>query len=381
MGRTSDVGRRFEVGRLGGDSVGVVGGCGLMRASWARPLLVLSTVGYLILLVALEPADRPTVALLAFVPLVIAGGFFGLGVGVGFTIGLAGVTMLVIELGGPGMDVVLATYRGIPLLMFVMTGIVVGRLRDLHLGIEKELERRRLVELALRDTQRQLEELVEAKDELIASVGHELRTPLTAVLGFAEMLRIGNEAEMSQGDRIEMVDFIAREAFDLSGIIDDLLVAARIEIGKLEVTKVPTVLGAQLAQVLESWDPEKIARISVAGEDSRAIADPARVRQILRNIITNALRYGGNDIEVEIGADTSAVFVEVRDDGPGLPAEEWERVFDPYYRYHSEPGQPGSVGLGLTVARSLADLMGGSLTYRHDNGESIFTLRLPRAAR
>ncbi|HUG75004.1 MAG TPA: ATP-binding protein [Acidimicrobiia bacterium] len=80
-----------------------------------------------------------------------------------------------------------------------------------------------------------------------------------------------------------------------------------------------------------------------------------------------------------VPVDTDAVFLEVRDDGPGLPEEEWERIFDPYYRYHAEPSQPGSAGLGLTVARGLAQLMEGNLTYRHRNGKSIFTLRLPRA--
>lgn len=352
-----------------------------MRSSWTRSLLALSTVGYLTALLAVPPLDKPAVALLAFVPLVIGGGLFGLRVVVAFTIGLAGVTVLVIELLGPGMDVVLGTYRGIPFLIFAMTGIVVGHLRDLRTEIESELDHRRQVESELRDTQRRLEELLAAKDELIASVGHELRTPLTAVLGFAEMLRIGNETEMAQTDRVEMVNFIAREAFDLSGIVDDLLVAARIEIGKLEVTRVPTALRAQLAQVIEGWDPETVVRIGIRGDNPRALADPARVRQILRNLITNALRYGGDDVDVELGADTQSVVLEVRDDGPGLPEEEWERIFDPYYRYDSEPSQPGSVGLGLTVARRLAELMEGNLTYRHDNGTSIFTLRLPKATR
>jgi signal transduction histidine kinase len=351
-----------------------------MRLSWPRLLLILATAGYVIVLIAAAPSDTPTVALLALVPLVIAGGLFGLRVALAFMAGLTAFTVLVIELIGPGIGGVVETYRGIPFLMFVMIGIVVGRLRDLRIEIEKELGHRRRVELELGDTRRQLGDQLDAKDELIASVGHELRTPLTAVLGFAEMLRIGNESEMTPADRDEMVEFIAREAFDLSAIVDDLLVAARIEIGKLEVTEVPTALRAQLAQVIESWDSETIARIEVNGDNPRAIADPARVRQILRNLISNALRYGGDHIEVEVGTDRDAVFLEVRDDGPGLPAKEWERIFESYYRYHSEASQPGSVGLGLTVARGLSELMEGSLTYHHYKGQSIFTLRLPRAA-
>ncbi|MGH8950412.1 MAG: ATP-binding protein [Acidimicrobiia bacterium] len=350
-----------------------------MRLSWARLLLFLATAGYLLVLFSVAPPDNPAVALLALVPLVIAGGLFGLRVAMVFAGGLIVVTVLAIEVIGPGFGVVFETYQGIPLLMFVLIGLVVGRLRDLRTEIEEELGHRRRVELELLDAQRQLREQLEAKDELIASVGHELRTPLTAVLGFAEMLRIGNETEMTSEDRDEMVEFIAREAFDLSGIIDDLLVAARIEIGKLEVTDVPTALRAQLAQVVEGWDSGTIARIEIKGDGPRASADPARVRQILRNLISNALRYGGEDIEVELGTDRDAVFLEVRDDGAGLPAEEWERIFEPYYRYHSESSQPGSVGLGLTVARGLAELMEGSLTYRRYDGQSIFTLRLPQA--
>lgn len=368
------------VERLGGHIVGVACGCGLMRLSWARSLLILATAGYLSVLIAAAPLDNPTVAVLALVPLVIAGGLFGLRVALAFVVGLTAATVLVIELIGPGIDAVVETYRGIPFLMFVMIGLVFGRSRDLRTEIEKELGHRRRVELELRDAQRQLGDQLEAKDELIASVGHELRTPLTAVLGFAEMLRIGNETEMTPEDRDEMVELLARQAFDLSGIIDDLLVAARIEIGKLEVTEVSTALRAQLAQVIESWDSETIARIEIKGDNSRASADPARVRQILRNLITNALRYGGDDIEVEVGTDRDAVFLEVRDDGSGLPAEEWERIFEPYYRYQPESSQPGSVGLGLSVARGLAELMEGSLTYRHSDGQSIFTLRLPQAA-
>ncbi|MEX2622379.1 MAG: HAMP domain-containing sensor histidine kinase [Acidimicrobiia bacterium] len=341
----------------------------------------MTSAGYLTVLIVFPPVDDPTVVVLALVPLVVAGSVFGLRYALVVAAGLIVATGLVVELVGRGIDNIVGTYRGIPLLMFVMTGIVVGRLRDVRTTLEYELEHRKKVEVELRDTQRRLEQMLNAKDELIASVGHELRTPLTAVLGFAEMLRIGNQTGMAAADRTEMVDFIAREAFDLSGIIDDLLVAARIEIGKLEIAKVPTALRAQVAQVLEGWDPLAVSGVTVTGNNAKASADPARVRQILRNLIANALRYGGDSIEVRIGFDDSEVLVEVRDDGPGLPQDQWETIFEPYYRYHSEITQPGAVGLGLTVSRGLAELMDGRLTYRHDNGTSVFTLRLPQSDR
>ena len=307
-----------------------------MRPTRAGALLLLATAGYLIVLIALAPSGNPTVAVLVAVPVVIAGRFFGLRVAVPVIVGLAVVTGVILNLLGPGVDLMFRTYRGIPLLMLVMVGVVVGRLRDMGTELEQELEHRRQVEMELRDTQSRLEGLLESKDELIASVGHELRTPLTAVLGFAEMLRIGNAAEMAPGDREEMVGFIAREAFELSGIIDDLLVAARIEIGTLDTIKVPTALRAQVAQAVESWDPQQITCIEISGDNAKANADPARVRQILRNLITNALRHGGDRISVEIRTEGPDALVEIRDNGPGLPKEEWEKIFTPYYRIQRE---------------------------------------------
>jgi signal transduction histidine kinase len=342
-----------------------------------KTVLFLATASYLAVLVLLAPSGNPTVAMLAVVPLVLAGIFFGLRISIAFSVGLLIVTYAVFELLGAGAGAVFATYRGIPALMLAMVGIVVGRMSDLQVALETELESRRRVENELRGTRSELEDMIDAKDELIASVGHELRTPLTAVLGFAEMLKIGNETDMAKADRTEMVDFIAREAFDLSGIIDDLIVAARIEIGKLEVARVPTVLRAQAAQVLEGLDSEVAAGIRISDDAATALADPGRVRQILRNLITNALRYGGDHIEIVMSTDEHAALLEVCDDGPSLPEDEWESIFDPYYRYHGEPSQPGSVGLGLTVARGLAELMDGTLTYRHHDARSIFTLRLP----
>lgn len=350
-----------------------------MRPTWHRVLLGLVLVGYLTILIVFPPEDGPTVASLAIVPLVVAGSLFGLKAALAVMAVLVVATGLVFELAGPGVATILATYRGVPLLMFALTGIVVGRLRDVRTTLEYELEERRKVELELRDTQRRMEGLLAAKDELITSVGHELRTPLTAVLGFAQMLRIGDGVDMPAADRKEMVGFIAREAFELSGIIDDLLVAARIEIGKLEITRVPTSLRGQVAQVLEVWEAPEVRGVEVSGDEAKASADPARVRQILRNLIANALRYGGDHIEVRIGREGSEVSVEVSDDGPGLPENEWETIFRPYYRFHSEISQPNSLGLGLTVSRGLAELMDGRLDYRHDKGRSIFALRLPIA--
>jgi signal transduction histidine kinase len=224
-----------------------------------------------------------------------------------------------------------------------------------------------------------LEEAIEenrARTQLLASVGHELRTPLTAVVGFSQILREGNLPKQEIDD---LIASLAREAFDLAGIVDDLLVAARDQIGELSVIAVTVNTRAQVAQVLEGWEQSIGNEIQVvSSSDSRALADPARLRQIVRNLLTNALRYGGDKVRVEIDDGPECVYVRVCDDGPGVPPERWQRIFEPYERETGKDQQPASVGLGLAVSRQLARRMGGDLTYRH-TGESVFELALPRA--
>jgi signal transduction histidine kinase len=108
--------------------------------------------------------------------------------------------------------------------------------------------------------------------------------------------------------------------------------------------------------------------------------DSGRIRQILRNLITNAQRYGGKEIRVVVRSGESIAAVEVRDSGPPLAEDESEEIFSRYYRNRQTPGVTASVGLGLTVSQELARLMGGDITYHHD-GEAVFTVRLPVAER
>lgn len=215
-----------------------------------------------------------------------------------------------------------------------------------------------------------------AKSEMLTRVSHELRTPLSAVVGYAYVLRDGADV-LTESDRSEAIRSIAEQSADLSGLIDDLLVSARYELGELTVHLVGTNLKAQAAQVLEAWyDGSPIA---VTGEAPRAMADPARVRQILRNLISNAHRYGGSRISVALGGDASIATVQVRDDGKGIPADLRDSVFGAFYRVPKDHVHPSSIGLGLAVSRDLARMMGGDLTYRYESGESVFELELPVA--
>ena len=120
--------------------------------------------------------------------------------------------------------------------------------------------------------------------------------------------------------------------------------------------------------------------IKITGDAPKASGDPARVRQIIRNLLSNAARYGGDQISIELGGNPLFTSLRVTDNGEPIPMKDRQRIFDSYERAHHVRGAPDSVGLGLSISRHLARLMGGHLTYDHRNGYSVFELTLPTAA-
>lgn len=224
---------------------------------------------------------------------------------------------------------------------------------------------------------RSTESEIESKDRLIKSVSHELRTPLTALLGYAQLL---GDPETPASDRADAVQTIVNQGQDLAHIVDDLLTRAQAEASTLRLAAVPLSLGAQAAQVVESWGPDAAARIQVYADRAvRAIGDPARVRQIIRNLISNGFRYGTGQIEVYTTPGDETVALTVTNEGPPIPDDHRDLIFDPYHRVEPDEAQPAGLGLGLAISLQLAQLMGGSLTYGYHAGRSNFTLTLPRA--
>ena len=112
---------------------------------------------------------------------------------------------------------------------------------------------------------------------------------------------------------------------------------------------------------------------------AKVMGDPIRVRQVIRNLVTNADRYGGDHVLIETEMSEEQYAIRVIDNGPGIPESHRAKIFEPYYRAHSMSGRTESVGLGLTVSTKLAELMEGSLSYDYVDGHSIFELSLPKA--
>jgi signal transduction histidine kinase len=234
--------------------------------------------------------------------------------------------------------------------------------------------------LELTEANARLARLVRMKDEFIASVSHELRTPLSVVVGLAAELR-------DQGERFEdkeydeLLSMVVEQSNDVAAIIEDLLVAARADIGTLTIAPREIELDAIVERSLAPVPMSDRDRIEVSLGVSFIEADPVRLTQILRNLITNALRYGGRRIGVTSRAGDESILIDVWDDGDPLEEEARRRIFEAYFSAHPSDGRPAAVGLGLTVSHNLALRMGGDLSYEHDGEHSIFHLTLPARAR
>jgi len=234
---------------------------------------------------------------------------------------------------------------------------------------------------AVRAYQRTLESLIAGKDRFVASISHELRTPLAAVLGLSQELY--NMWDRFPPDEAqELMGVIARGASDLATLVEDLLLAAQFEVGN-GVPSAPVdhelhiEVERSVHDCLSSGDLAALPLME-RFEPVMCHADPVRVRQIVRNLVINAARYGGSSVEVVVTARPQPT-VRVIDDGPGIPASQWERIFSPYEQVSGSEATRGALGLGLAISRQLAEVMSGSLTYQYRSGKSIFTLALPAA--
>jgi PAS domain S-box-containing protein len=216
-----------------------------------------------------------------------------------------------------------------------------------------------------------------ARDEFVATVSHELRNPISVILGLAQELATGYETFADQ-DRREIADVMARQSEDASWIIEDLLVAYREDMSRVSILSEEFDINREIERVLEAVDEEVV--FEPAEESTAVVCDPRRTRQILRNLVSNAIRYGGEDVRVitRRGSDHS-IDILVCDDGPPLDPDEAERIFESYEQ-GSRLLDAKSVGLGLSVARKLAGLMDGYVNYHHDGRYSSFIVTLPAAS-
>jgi len=220
----------------------------------------------------------------------------------------------------------------------------------------------------------------QTKNEFIANLSHELRTPLNTIVGYTDLILDNDFGPLSEEMRAP-VERISKSADNLRALINDLIDLALIETGRLRVEMKDVPLAPifdELTALAEPMLRDKPIRFRYAEPDSIAVrADAARLRQILTNLVGNAAKYTPQgEIEVSAEQRNGSVLIAVRDTGIGVPKDEMQAIFKPFYR-GSRRGASAGVGLGLSMSARLAELMGGEITVESDIGKgTTFTLHL-----
>lgn len=222
------------------------------------------------------------------------------------------------------------------------------------------------------------------KDEFLALVSHELRTPLTTVLGAARTLRRHRD-RLDAATRDGLLDDIASEAERLGRLVNNMLDLSHIRAGRLRLETEPFRLGPLIRRVLELVAPAlagKAVTVNLPADLPPAEGDVARVEQVVRNLLENAAKYVPAGGRVEVSARTEAVLIvtTVADDGPGIPPEHLDRIFERFHRVEGSAHLASGAGLGLYLTRHLVEAHGGRLWVESGPGRgAAFSFSLPIA--
>jgi signal transduction histidine kinase len=260
------------------------------------------------------------------------------------------------------------------------------KLEEARTGLEREVlvrtERLREANVALARTNLELAELVQRREHMVLDLSHDLRTPLTSVKGAAQNMLDGLAGPLTRDQR-EYVEIIRDHAERLMGAVSKLLDAARACVVRVVLETAPVDVGALSREVVKSLQPiadERGVHLHVRAPVAQTLADGAKLRKVVENLVGNALKFTdrGGTVKVEVSPDPDEVRVVVEDDGIGMEADHASRIFDRFYRAGED--RPGS-GLGLCIARDLVRLHGGDVLVKSAPGKgSTFAVVLPRGA-
>lgn len=353
------------------------------RAAWLVSILAL-LLATLALHQVRDALDKAHVALVLL--LVVLGGSAAGGRVLGVVLALAGFVVFDLFFLPPFNTLVVADpLDWLVLVVFLATGVVAAQLLT-RAQREADEARRRSEEVAALTAQAQtdaahaaaLREADQLKDALLATVSHDLRTPLTTIRGLAhDIVRDGDDRALAIEEEVERLNRLVTDLLDLS---------------RLKAGGVPLALALNTADELMGATLQRVSG-AATGRDIRASLDPnepllvgtfdlTHSVRILGNLLENSLKYAPDNapIDFTVVREGPMLAFRVADRGPGIADEERERIFTPFHRATSARPDVGSVGLGLAIARGLADAQGGSLQVTpRDGGGSVFTLHLPAA--
>ena len=218
--------------------------------------------------------------------------------------------------------------------------------------------------------------------DFVANVSHELRTPLTAIRGYVEALL---DDRSDSEDTNKFLEIIARHSERMERLVSDLLRLARLDarqealdLASCDLQQLFNTVIADVAQTAEAKHQQITTAVDGAG--SRVMADPAKLHDVLRNLVENAVHYSPAHAAIRLEAthQNGAVRISVSDSGPGIPPEDLSRVFERFYRVDKSRTRPGGTGLGLAIVKHLIELHGGqAVAENRPEGGARFVITLP----
>lgn len=357
--------------------------------SWPAPARLLEMLALVAatLAVGFLTFFGPTTGLNAFPPYII----FSLGIWAALRFGPRGaVTIVFIASVGAIWGTV--TQRG-PfvhaqlheslLALQLFTGVVATT----FLVLAATIAERRKAEDEARTAHAEAQEANRTKSEFLAVMSHELRTPLHAISGYVELLQMGAQGALNEG-QLDSIARIQRNQQHLHSLISDILSFARLEAGKLEIDAI-VLRATEAIDGVEPLIQPELRRKQLWFErhhcppDLRVVADPEKLRQILLNFLTNAAKYTETGGSIAIGAESANghATIWVKDSGVGIPEEQLTRVFEPFFQVErGRTRRYAGIGLGLTIARDLARAMRGDVTIESTPGKGTrVAVTLPTA--
>jgi len=236
----------------------------------------------------------------------------------------------------------------------------------------------------IEDKGRQIEAANRHKSEFLANMSHELRTPLNAIIGFSEVL-LDPSLKVSEEEQAQFLTDVLSSGKHLLGLINEILDLAKIEAGKMELQIEPALLSDIFESVQNTMQPLASKKNIHLHIESVTVPEPfpmdgTRVKQVLLNLVGNAVKFTpeGGRVWVEADSEDGAVRVEVGDTGPGIAVEDQERIFLEFQQAGSDAGKPQGTGLGLALAKKFIEMHGGKIGLKSEVGKgSRFFFTIP----
>ena len=306
--------------------------------------------------------------------------------GIGLTLLMAGLWGLAYYYLSRSQIHVNITSKSLAAIIIMVIVIVFVVLPVYSIIVTREIRKRRRVERALIEAKEEAERASHFKDRFLSTMSHELRTPLNAVLGFSDLLADKRCGELNERQQ-RYVSHINTGGKHLLRLISDILDLSKIEAGRMELScedlSVTNIFG-EVVSALRPLVEKKSQTLSSSVDRGLAVhADATRFKQVLMNLVGNAIKFTPEGGRIELAAQQieRQVQVRVRDDGPGIPPEEQKRIFDAFYRLRKSGDGVEGTGLGLAITESLVKLQGGTLGLESTPGRgSCFYFSLPIAS-